>query len=193
MLLRLAAHWQRAASAHGLLGLLVGFSDNVDPTIYSYSNINNPRHVKQEMVAFDCWEKGAFKMGDPAIFAFSRVRRCERIWGLHCQSHDQGRANAAYDDLVADSAAWEDTAPTTWLGVLLKVSEAIVCLEDSENPEVLIEELRCFFKNRRTIDVSWLRDLRSLIKAVSVRAPQSYYATSCLRSILAGMSRPRLV
>ena len=116
-------------------------------------------------------------------------------WGLHCQSHDQGRANIAYDDLMADSAAWDNTAPTTWLGVMLKVSEAIACLEtsESEDAEILKEALRGFFKNRRTIDGSWLRDLRSLIKVVSVRAPESYYATSCLRSILAGMSKPRLV
>ena len=133
-------------------------------------------------------------MGDPSIFAFSRVRRCERIWGLHCQARDQGRANVAYDDLIADASTWDNTAPTTWLGVTLKVSEAIACLEtsESEDAEILTGELRCFFNNRRTIDGSWLRDLRSLIKVVSVRAPESYYATSCLRSILAGMSKPRL-
>ena len=131
-------------------------------------------------------------MRDSSILAFSRMRRSERILDLHTKARDNERAGAALGAVDADSTAFEETPPTSSKGVMIKAKEAIVALEAAEQ-EALANMLRHFFRTRRTVDGAWLRDFRFHVEAVKAMAPESVYAVACLQSILAGMSKPRLV
>ena len=131
-------------------------------------------------------------MRDSSVLAFSRMRRSERIVDLHTHARDHEPADIALDAVDADSITFENTPPTSKRGVMLKAKEAIASLIASEDSETLIVSLRHFFKSMRTIDGACLRDLRSHIEAVKILAPENDYAISCLQSILAGMSKPRL-
>ena len=131
-------------------------------------------------------------MRDTSILAFKRMRRSELILGLHTKARDHERAGAALGAVGADSTTFEETPPTSSKGVMIKVKEAIVALEASEQ-EAPANMLRHFFRTRRAVDGAWLRDLRFHVEAVKAMAPDSDYAISCLQSILSGASKPRLV
>jgi hypothetical protein len=131
-------------------------------------------------------------MRDSSVLAFRRMRRSERILDLHTKARDNERAGAALEAVDADSTTFEDTPPTSSKGVMIKAKEAIVALEAS-GQEAPANMLRHFFRTRHTLDGAWLRDLRFHVEAVKAMAPENDYAVSCLQSILAGISKPRLV
>lgn len=118
-------------------------------------------------------------MRDSSLRAFSQLRQ-------------QERKGASYDAIQIATKIFEKTDPTTWRGVCIKLKE---CARDLQNSEMdfLANELRDFFRTRRTIDGAWLYDLRLHIQVAQVMAPENDYAISCLQSILTGMSKPRLV
>ena len=118
-------------------------------------------------------------MRDSSLLAFSQLRQEERNGSPH-------------EAILAASATFEKTSPTTWRGVCIKLKE---CARDLENSDAdyLAIELRDFFRMRKIIDGAWLYDLRLHVQLVQALAPDNDYAISCLQSILAGMSKPRLV
>lgn len=129
-------------------------------------------------------------MIDSAVLSFRRLRRAEKILDLHRTAGDRERAAQAHDAVLSDSALFELTHPSTRRGIMVKAKEAIVCLE-CEGVHGIAKSLRRFFRTRRSVDGQWLRDLRRYIERME-KAALNDYAIACLRSILAGMGRPRL-
>lgn len=120
-------------------------------------------------------------MRDSSLLAFSQLRQEERKGSSH-------------ETILAASETFEKTPPTTWRGVCIKLKECVRDLENSEaEAEYLAIELRDFFRSRKTIDGAWLYDLRLHIQVVQIMEPENDYAIACLQSILAGMSKLRLV
>ncbi len=142
---------------------------------------------------------------DPYLLAHSRRRRCERVADIH---HDAGDFELAKEaQWAADGAAHicDITHPTTQRGVDLKSQKCLRLFFEHDCHADAANEVRSFFKARRTIDGAWLRDLRLLIEHLKSIEPGTVDYGHCqmpvdlcqaityLESILAGMSKPRLV
>jgi hypothetical protein len=140
-------------------------------------------------------------MTDSVSIAYGRMRRSQQIHDIyldnarHMEAADIVRAEDARQQAMADCAVFQGIDPITVKEVTLKAKEAInilKCCGETRSEQEAGMMLQKFFHTRKTIDVSWLRDLRYHTETVAMMAPTHDYALSCLRSITAGMGRPRL-
>ncbi|MFT3672049.1 hypothetical protein [Aestuariivirga sp.] len=124
--------------------------------------------------------------------AFRRIRRTDAVLDIHIAGDDMARAEQVAADLDADYEVFATLPAVTARDVTLKAKEAISSLRafgyDNE-----AEIARAFFGQRQPRDAAWLNDLRTLIAGLELLAPGDTYALTCLRSIIAGLGKPRLV
>lgn len=144
-------------------------------------------------------------MRDPYLLAHSRRRCAERIADIHHKAGDFELAKEAEEMADAAFDACDLAHPTTQRGVDLKAEKCIRLHLAHDCYADLANEVRSFFKSRRTIDGAWLRDLRLLINHTKSLEPGIVDYGHCkmpvavdwaiiyLESILAGMSKPRIV
>ena len=130
-------------------------------------------------------------MQTEVVFAYRRLCRSAEVLDIHLAGRDDDRANQAIEAMASDSDLFESLPANTARDITLKAKEAIGCLLAGGH-ESAAELLRTFFRTRKAIDATWLRDLRMRCEAVQHLAPDCDYSHRCLQSILAGVGRPRL-
>lgn len=131
-------------------------------------------------------------MQTPVTQAFRRIRRTDAVIDIHFAGQDIDRADSAVATLDCDYLTFAALPAVTPRDVTLKAKEAISSLHafGHDNAAVIA---RAFFRQRRPRNAEWLNDLRTLTKGIEVLAASDTYAQACLRSILAGLGKPRLV